>query len=106
MAGAPFGNSNAAKGRRWNDAINRALERRSKAAGIEELDRLADEFLTAVEAMTEATDKRGPSIAGFSELADRLDGRPAQSHTIAGDPDNPLVTRIERVVTKSEEGAT
>lgn len=68
--GAPEGNQNAAKGKRWQQAIDRALERRSKAAGIEELDRLADKFLDEVEAQ---------SITGFRELGDRLDGKPAQA---------------------------
>lgn len=79
LKGGQPGNQNAAKAKRWNDAIDRALAKRSKAAGIEELDRLAEKFLDAIEDMTIGTEKRGPSIAGFSELADRLDGKAAQS---------------------------
>jgi hypothetical protein len=79
MAGAPLGNQNAVKAKRWQQAIDRALEKRSKADGIEELDRLAERFLDAIEEMTQGTDRRGPSIAGFAELADRLDGRSHQS---------------------------
>lgn len=96
--GAQPGNQNAAKGRRWQAAIDRALERRCKSDGIKELDRLADVYLDAIEEMTAGTEKRGPSIAGFADLADRLDGKPAQSVTLAGDPDNPL-TVVERIVT-------
>lgn len=97
--GAPEGNQNAVKAKRWQQAIDRALAKRSKADGIAELDRLAEKFLDAIEEMTESTDKRGPSIAGFVELADRLDGRPRQESTISGDADNPLaVSVIERVV--------
>ncbi len=32
------------------------------------------------------------------ELADRLDGKVAQSLTLGGDPDNPIVARIERLL--------
>lgn len=84
IGGQP-GNTNAAKGRRWQDAINRALERRSKAAGIEELDRLADEFLAEVEA---------EGINGFKELGDRLDGKPAQALEHSGPNGEPLVVKI------------
>ncbi len=85
MAGAPLGNQNALKAKRWQQAIDRALEKRSKADGIAELDRLAEKFLDAVEEMTVPTEKRGPSIAGFVELADRLDGKSTQELQHTGD---------------------
>ena len=72
MAGAPIGNQNAVKSKRWQQAIDRALENRSKAAGIEELDALADKFLDAVAA---------EGITGFRELGDRMDGKAAQEVT-------------------------
>ena len=37
-------------------------------------------------------------------LADRIDGKPAQAVTLSGDPDAPLVTRIERVVVNPSSG--
>ena len=74
-AGAPLGNQNAVKGKRWQQAIDRALAKRSKAAGIEALDDLAEKFLDAVE----KGDK--DFIPGFSALGDRLDGKPAQALT-------------------------
>lgn len=101
MSGAPPGNQNAVKGTRWRSAIDRALSRRSKAAGIEELDRLAERFLDAIEEMTQSTDKRGPSVSGFVELADRLDGKSSQGVIISGDPEAPLQT-VSRVVVKAE----
>ena len=79
--GAPIGNQNAIKAKRWSDAIDRALEKKSKAAGIAELDRLAEEFLKSVEA---------EGVSGFKELGDRLDGKPAQAVTLAGDANAPL----------------
>ena len=101
MAGAPIGNQNAVKAKRWQQAVDRALARRSKSEGIAELDRLADVYLDTIEEMTASTDKRGPSIAGFVDLADRIDGKPAQSVTLAGDPENPLQL-VERRVVKAK----
>jgi hypothetical protein len=86
------GNQNAAKGHRWRDAINRALEKRAglslRSAQVE-LDILAEKFLVAVE---------NGDIAAFRELADRLDGKAAQAVTLAGDGDNPLVHKIVREI--------
>lgn len=69
---APEGNNNAVKGKRWMQAIERALDKKSKASGIAELDRLAEAFLAEAELA---------GITGFKELADRLDGKPAQALT-------------------------
>jgi hypothetical protein len=94
---APVGNQNAVKAKRWQQAIDRALEKRSRAAGIEELDRLAEIFLDAAETMTVPTPTRGPSIAGLADLADRLDGKAAQS--IVGPDGGPLqVEEIRRTI--------
>ena len=72
-SGGQPGNQNALKSKRWISAVDRALAKRSKAAGIEELDRLADKFLDEVEA---------EGINGYKELADRLDGKPHQTQDI------------------------
>ena len=81
-SGGQPGNQNALKAKRWYQAIDRALEKRSKAEGIEELDRLAEKFLDEVEAS---------GMTGFKELGDRLDGKPPQTTTLTGDSDHPLV---------------
>ncbi len=95
VGGQP-GNQNAVKAKRWQQAIDRALARRCKSDGIAELDRLADVYLDTIEEMTLATEKRSPSIAGLADLADRLDGRPAQSVTHAGDAESPLQILVTR----------
>ena len=82
---APLGNQNAIKGRRWQQAIDRALDRRSKADAIHELDRLAEKFLDQVE---------DEGIRGFSELGDRLDGKPKQQIEATGADGGPLVVMI------------
>lgn len=92
--GAPLGNQNAVKAKRWQQAIDRALAKRSKSDGIAELDRLAEIYLDTAERM--ATNEDRPSIAGFSDLRDTLDGKPAQQLVHSGDAENPV--RLEKVV--------
>jgi hypothetical protein len=89
MAGAPVGNQNAVKAKRWSQAIDRALEKRSKAAGIEALDELAEKLLQRAEE---------GDLTALKELGDRMEGKPAQ--IIAGDPENPLhtVSEVRRTV--------
>jgi hypothetical protein len=65
MAGAPIGNTNAKKGRMWNEALRQAIENDNGErlrASIEQLLNLAS---------------IGEPWA-IKELADRLDGRPKQ----------------------------
>jgi hypothetical protein len=73
--GAPVGNTNAAKGKVWNDALRRAIAQddgKRVRAAVERLLDLAQE---------------GEPWA-IKELADRLDGKPTQ--TVGGDAENPL----------------
>jgi hypothetical protein len=83
MAGAPLGSSNAAKGRRWRDAINKALARycAEDCDRGEALDKVAE--LVVKRAMEGDKDS-------ITEIACRLDGKPAQSLTILGDEDMPI----------------
>lgn len=68
--GAPFGNTNATKGRPWRAAIERALAKRSLASKKEALDDLAEVMLAACEA---------GDISAIKELGDRLEGKPSQA---------------------------
>lgn len=82
---APVGNTNAAKGRRWQDALNKALARyqdpkRDIKAG-EALDEIA--FIVVSRALEGDRD-------AINEIANRLDGKPAQALTLTGDEDNPV----------------
>ena len=74
-AGAPIGNTNAVKGKRWAKAIDKALANRCKSDGQKALVELAEVMLTAAE--------NGESWA-IKELGDRLDGKPHQSVTTEG----------------------
>ena len=82
MAGAPLGNTNATKGKRWSTAIDKALEKRSKASGIQALDELAEKLLAKCDE---------GDLSALKELGDRVEGKPAQSVILAGDEDNPVV---------------
>lgn len=75
MAAAP-GNQYAAKSRRWTDAIDRAISKRSRVSGLEALDELAEKLLVKVD--------EGDTSA-IKELGDRLEGKVPQAIVGAGD---------------------
>jgi hypothetical protein len=78
--GAPVGNQNAAKAKRWQDALHKALARfqteDGKVKAGEALDKIAE--MVVLKAL--AGDK--DSIA---EIGNRLDGKPHQSVQLDGD---------------------
>ena len=74
-AGAPLGNQNANKGKRWQQAIDRALESRSKRDGVQALDALAEKLLTLAGA---------GDLSALKELGDRIDGKAKQQTEITG----------------------
>jgi hypothetical protein len=76
--GAPVGNQNAKKAKRWQKAIERALARASNSDIDSGLDRAADALVAASSA--------GEQWA-IKELGDRIDGKAVQP--IAGDDDSP-----------------
>ena len=82
MAGAPLGNSNATKNRPWREAINRALAQHDG----QKLRTIAEKLIAQAEA---------GDIQAIKELADRLDGKPAQQVQLSGDADAPLVITHE-----------
>lgn len=73
---APEGNQNAAKAKRWEEAIKRALARLSNQSVDAGLDALADKLVEAA-----AT---GDAWA-LLEVGNRLDGKPAQAIEIDGE---------------------
>lgn len=66
---AAIGNQYAAKAKRWSDAIDRALEKRSRVEGVQALDELAEKLL----ALADQGD-----LGALKELGDRIEGKPAQ----------------------------
>lgn len=89
--GAPFGNQNGAKAKRWSAAIERAIIRRHGESGVDfakALDKLADEFVEAV--VTGNKDY----LPGYRELGDRIEGKPMQPTEISGPEGAPVVSEI------------
>lgn len=101
MAGAPVGNANAAKGKRWQDALNKALARFESVdppiAVGEALDKIA--FRVVQGALAGDWDS-------ITEIANRLDGKPAQSVTVGGDGDAPLQHKHEVIFIRGPDRAT
>ena len=92
-AGAPLGNQNAKKGRLFEQAFIRAIKQRDLDAGDgETLRKIADKMLDLA---------LGGDVSSFREARDTVDGKPAQSVTLAGDPENPLQL-VERRVVKAK----
>lgn len=102
---APQGNQNAAKAKVWSAAIERALERQGdptinpdspieRSPKAKALDAMADKFVAAGMAGP-SYEKGDPWLGVIKEFADRMEGKPAQSVTLAGDPEAPLETKME-----------
>jgi len=82
MAGAPVGNQNAAKAKRWQDALHKALVRfetpDGKIKAGEALDKIAETVvLQAIAGNKDA----------WQEIGNRLDGKVAQALIQIGDED-------------------
>lgn len=91
MAAAP-GNQYAANGRRWRDAIDRALASRSRVEGIQALDALAEKLLTLAD--------QG-DLGALKELGDRIDGKAPQA--IVGADGGPVrVETIQRTIVDAQ----
>jgi hypothetical protein len=81
LGGAPAGNQNAAKGKRWQKALERALAH--KFGDVETgLFTLAKKFIDLADSAEEREI--------FKEIADRFDGKPAQAVELAGPDGAPL----------------
>ena len=94
---APEGNQNAAKGRRWRDAIEEALNRRGRGDGQEALVQIAGALLTRAEV---------GDIAAIKELGDRFDGKASQAVTVLGDASQPLLQHITVELVRASTDST
>ena len=88
LGGAPIGNKNGAKAKRWQKALERALAR---AGGDVDggLDKVADQVAAAAMAGDQAA---------WKEIGDRMDGKPMQQIQHSGDDDNPLQAIVRTIV--------
>lgn len=82
MAGAPFGNQNACKGKSWLDALKAEIAMddgaRLQKAACQLLNMAAEGDLSAIK-----------------ELADRLDGKAIQANTLTAQIDSVMPTNIQ-----------
>jgi hypothetical protein len=82
---APVGNQFAAKAREWEQSLKRAMARKADGDFRKTLDAIATTVVDkALEGEREA----------WMEIGNRMDGKPAQALTVAGDAENPLATKI------------
>ena len=97
---AAQGNQYAAKAKQWSMAIERAItaypdlpDDADCSPYIKGLNKAACLFVSKM--MDEG------SVIFFREFGDRLEGKPAQSLELSGDPDNPIaITEIVRTIVK------
>lgn len=92
--GAPIGNSNAKKENRiLSDTLRRAITQSP------------DKLRNAIDKLLDKAEDG--DLASFREIWDRLEGKPAQSLTIAGDEENPLevVTKVEIIPLGSKDSS-
>src|SRR4051812_34348185 len=92
MAGAPVGNRNAAKAKRWQDALVKALTRYSNPEAQIEAGQALDKI--AEQVVKKALDGDKDSIA---EIGNRLDGKPAQA-IVGDDSADPIRTVSEILI--------
>ena len=89
--GGQPGNTNASRGRRWSQAVERAVDawpERAVSLSINKgIDNAAYEFVAEMMAKKD--------LGFFKEFGDRIEGKPAQSLTLEGNPDAPLAHKIE-----------
>lgn len=85
MAGAPVGNTNAHKGRRWRDAIDRALEKKSRGEQQQALDECA---AALIDKCLEG------DMTALKELGDRLDGKSVQAVNLGNEDGGRLVLHV------------
>lgn len=87
--GAPVGNQNAASAKEWQQSLRRAMARKADGDFRITLDRIADRVVDS------ALDGDRES---WQEIANRLDGKPAQSVDVGNKDD--AAFRIEQIVRK------
>ena len=87
---APEGNKNNTKNKPWADALRRAMAR------------YGDGKKNALNLIAEQTVELAVNgeMWAIKEIGDRTDGKAAQSVTVGGDPDAPMVTKIVREIVR------
>lgn len=98
MAGAPLGNDNRARSKRWAAAIERAVEAWPNEPSSENCNALIKGLNQAAHAFVGKM-LAEKDIAFFREFGDRLDGKAKQQTEITGEDGGPIgFTQITRRV--------
>jgi hypothetical protein len=87
------GNQNAAKQKPWADALRRAMIR-YEGGKENALNLIADQTVKLAVS--------GEQWA-IKEIGDRTDGKAAQSVTVSGDDEHPLVSKVVREVVRAKD---
>jgi hypothetical protein len=87
MAGAPEGNQNRAKQYRIQRTLLKILEERGGSDAVVGLEKACRALLDKAE---------DGDVQAFREVADRIDGKPAQALTVGNEDDKPFV--VEKIV--------
>ena len=95
--GAPKGNTNSATGKDGRRALELALEHYPEVPEV--IGRIKTLILMWKPIIEKAFEEG--DLAAMKEINDRLDGRPAQSVTLAGDSENPLSMVIAEISGKT-----
>lgn len=94
---APIGNQNAAKGKRWSAAIERALEAWPDKPDVTGCTALMIGLNEAAHAFVgEMLLKR--DVAFFREFGDRVEGKVAQQTIHSGDAENPIAVSEVKMI--------
>lgn len=98
---APLGNQNAAKAKRWEAAVVRALEAWPNKPDSTDCSPLMIGLNEAAHQFVKGT--MVGELPFLKELGDRMDGKAAQ--VIAGDSENPLtvINKVERVIVHAKD---
>jgi len=86
MVGRPKGAG--IRDKEWKAAVRRAVNELREVVGDGKPEKVKALTLLAGELVTKAL---GGDVAALKEIGDRLDGKPAQSIAVGGDPDNPVI---------------
>ena len=100
--GAPVGNQNAIKAKRWAEAIERAVAAYPEPVNTEGCNALMIGLNNAATAFVSKLYAEG-DLGFFKEFGDRLDGKPHQSVDVGNPDGSNIFSGIERVILKHDK---
>ena len=93
--GGQIGNNNGGKNKDWQQALRKTLIQYAD-------DRVQAGQALAVIAQGVVQRALEGDMACIQEIGNRMDGKPAQSLSISGEDDKPLITMIKMVIVQSQ----